>query len=251
MYNYVNMPSSYEGYNITGIVGRINSDPLSAVKLKKNNKLEFFEKLPQSVVKKACEEGRGLPVLLGHDRNQRIGRVQRFYTKPLNNKERALFVDLYVNSTDFINELDKHHTDFRARQGELPNPDKNEHRREALFKRLPGLSLGHLPPDATVAEVSLCRSGARLATIVTDVRYGDIKDKVSASNRIKGFCTNKYKSAGLANYLASVSVIADPSSCKLQTDFEYLEGSEAKGFPEITLCCDYPARTQSLNSKKM
>ena len=46
------MPSSYEGYNITGIVGRINSDPLSAVKLKKNNKLEFFEKLPQSVVKR-------------------------------------------------------------------------------------------------------------------------------------------------------------------------------------------------------
>lgn len=180
--------TSHECIRAHGIVSLLNESEPDKIQFCKDGR---FYKIPERLAKDIINQKK-IPLCLNHNKNKKIGVVDRFFiceTKNSKNNKPHKCLKAHYTITDgnFISSL-RNIVSRRAKinnykiyssdgflADEVPRKKSSEtdidiNARFALLNRLPGLSLHHTDEKQgySVTELSLCLAGARDATVTLD-----------------------------------------------------------------------------------
>lgn len=188
-------PKRNQRLEISGVVALIDKDPDATIKV--DDEGRFYE-IPESMAVAFEQNADQVPLLFEHsselpEKNAKsqdrvplkaLGKVKRFYIDKANNRK-VLKMDATIDNQGFITAVQRMSFDFNKlhkkkkykssdgfiRGGE-PDGSIDVTGKSALLGRYPGLSISHMMSDLNKPkEVSVCSTGARQGTLITDVKY--------------------------------------------------------------------------------
>ena len=175
-----------------GVASLVHRDPAAKVEFDRNGR--FFV-VPGKLADRYVSQT-DVPILLEHNDRYRVGTVTSFYRDDVTIDGiscPALMADFVIDKGGFIAALqnvcqvrfaDIAPAAFTSSDGFVKGGTKGDfdlNAFAAILQRVPGLSLGHNGGNLDITELSMCVSGARPGTVITDAEYDGSAEGVDES----------------------------------------------------------------------